>query len=135
MAELWNDSEITRWWLPNDEGYTPIIRSIRTFIEERTLKPRNQSSEDVRNMKGVFSKMSLSDESPSESQKNSPETCSSVGEHSAQHSPRSNGLSHGQLPQSQTVDMAIDESMMTVPPVWEANDLAGQEFYQRQPPQ
>ena len=138
MAELWNDPEITRWWLPNDEGYPSIIQSIRTFIEERTSKPRNQSSEDVRTMKGLFSKMNIYDESPTESQKNSPETSSSVGEPSAQYSPPANGLNYGQVSQSQAfqsqaVNAMFDESM-TIPPMWEAKNVPGQDFYEGQQP-
>ena len=59
MAELWGLPELRHWWLPNDEGYPPIVRSIRAFIEDRT-QPRPQAqSEDVRNMRAIFSKMSI----------------------------------------------------------------------------
>ena len=62
MAELWGIPDIRHWWLPNEEGYLPIIRSIRSFIEERTLKPGNQpQTEDLRNMKAIFSKLSIND--------------------------------------------------------------------------
>ncbi|MCJ1387347.1 hypothetical protein MMC18_000190 [Xylographa bjoerkii] len=73
IAELWNLPEIEHWWLPNEEGYPPIIKSIRAFIEERTRAPRDQGSEDVRNMKGMLAKLGI-DESP----KDSPESSSSV---------------------------------------------------------
>ncbi|KAL9033734.1 MAG: hypothetical protein Q9214_007370, partial [Letrouitia sp. 1 TL-2023] len=60
MAELWGLPEILHWWLPDDEGYPAIIRSIRSFIEERTLKSSEQAkTEDVRNMKAIFSKLTL----------------------------------------------------------------------------
>ena len=73
MAELWDVPEIHHWWLPNDEGYPAIIRSIRDFIEDRTLKPRDQPSEDLREIKGILSKMTI-DDSP----RDSPESSSSV---------------------------------------------------------
>lgn len=73
MAELWDVQEIHHWWLPNDEGYPPIIRSIRGFIEDRTMKPRDQPSEDLREIKGILSKMTV-DDSP----RDSPESSSSV---------------------------------------------------------
>ncbi|MCJ1306133.1 hypothetical protein MMC08_008951 [Hypocenomyce scalaris] len=73
MAELWDNPEIYHWWLPNDEGYPPIIRSIREFIEDRTMKPRDQPSEDLREIKGILSKMTI-DDSP----RDSPESSSSV---------------------------------------------------------
>lgn len=86
MAEIWNIPELHDWWLPNDEDYPPIIRSIRTFVEERTLKPSNQANEDVRNMRGIFSKMSIFDESPKDSPSTSPESCGGGHEPQAQHS-------------------------------------------------
>ncbi|MCJ1295367.1 hypothetical protein MMC34_006929 [Xylographa carneopallida] len=75
IAELWALPEIEHWWLPHEEGYPPIIKSIRAFIEERTRAPRDQGSEDVRNIKGMFAKLGLDDTSP----KDSPESSSSVG--------------------------------------------------------
>ena len=59
MAELWSLPELLHWWLPNDEGYPPIVRSIRAFIEERTQPNRQSQTEDVRNMKGLFANISL----------------------------------------------------------------------------
>lgn len=73
MVELWDIPEIHHWWLPNDENYPPIIRSIRDFIEDRTTKPRDQPSEDLREIKGILSKMTI-DDSP----RDSPESSSSV---------------------------------------------------------
>lgn len=49
------------WWLPNDELYPPIIRQIRKFVEERTSEAREQSTEDIRDIKGVFAAMKLDD--------------------------------------------------------------------------
>jgi len=54
------------WWLPNDECYPPIIRSIRKFVEERTLPAKDLPSEDLRDMKAIFSSLNLEDESSSE---------------------------------------------------------------------
>jgi hypothetical protein len=50
------------WWLPNDEGYTPIIRSIRSFVEERTSPAIDLPGEDLRDMKQIFSSLNLDDE-------------------------------------------------------------------------
>lgn len=55
--------DLLRWWLPNDDLYPPIVRRIRSFIEERTVKPRNQTSEDIRNMKAMFGKLNVDDSS------------------------------------------------------------------------
>ncbi|KAF2019313.1 hypothetical protein BU24DRAFT_116978 [Aaosphaeria arxii CBS 175.79] len=58
--------EHSDWWLPNDEGCPRIIRSIKDFITERMTAPRDQTSEDLREMKGIFSTLTISD-SPSNS--------------------------------------------------------------------
>jgi hypothetical protein len=49
------------WWLPNDEGYPPIIRSIRKFVEERTSPARSVDTEDLRDMKAIFASLKLDD--------------------------------------------------------------------------
>ena len=59
MAEFWGLPELRHWWLPNDEGYPPIVRSIRAFIEDRAQPRAQAQSEDVRNMRAIFSKMSI----------------------------------------------------------------------------
>ena len=60
MAELWGLPEIHHWWLPHDEGYPAIVRDIRGFIEDRTSQsPTQPRSEDLRNVKTIFSKMSV----------------------------------------------------------------------------
>ncbi|MCJ1478554.1 hypothetical protein MMC13_007235 [Lambiella insularis] len=74
IAELWNIPDIEIWWFPNEDGYPPIIKSIRAFIEERTREPRDQGSEDVRNIKSMLPKLDI-DDSPKES----PESTSSMG--------------------------------------------------------
>ncbi|KAL8810247.1 MAG: hypothetical protein Q9200_002723 [Gallowayella weberi] len=71
LANLWGIPQLRHWWLPNEEGYPPIIRSIRAFIEERTQKSGNQpKAEDVRTMKGLFEKLNI-DDSPDDSAGNS----------------------------------------------------------------
>ncbi|KAI8938384.1 hypothetical protein NX059_004280 [Plenodomus lindquistii] len=54
------------WWLPNDEGCPPIIRSIKDFIKDRTQAPKDQVSDDLREMRGIFSSMTISDSPPSD---------------------------------------------------------------------
>ena len=63
------------WWLPNGEQQLPLIRSIRAFIEDRTVKPRTKDNEDIRAMRALLSKLSV-DDSP----KDSPESSSSIQE-------------------------------------------------------
>jgi hypothetical protein len=66
MSDLFRDRSCMHWWLPNDEGYPPIIRSIRKFVEERTAPAKDLPSEDLRDMKAIFSSMNLDDGTPSE---------------------------------------------------------------------
>jgi hypothetical protein len=50
------------WWLPNDQAYPPIIRSIREFVEERSAIAKNiPAQEDLRDMKAIFAAMKLDD--------------------------------------------------------------------------
>ena len=53
MAELWGLPELRHWWLPNDEGYPPIVRSIRAFIEDRTQPRAQAQSEELRNIRAI----------------------------------------------------------------------------------
>ena len=61
MADVWKIPEVAHWWLPNDEGYTNIIREIREWTNERTVNPRDTSREAVRDMKSIFGRMNLDD--------------------------------------------------------------------------
>ena len=49
------------WWLPKDEGYPPIVRSIRKFVAERSSAPKDLPTEDLRDMKAIFEKLNLAD--------------------------------------------------------------------------
>lgn len=66
MCDVWN-VDVTRWWLPNDEGYPPIIHAIRQFIDYRARAPHDTASEDLRDMKGLFNALSLDDASDAKS--------------------------------------------------------------------
>ncbi|KAJ4334441.1 hypothetical protein N0V87_006875 [Didymella glomerata] len=60
MLEAWG-LEASDWWLPNDEGCPPIIRTIKDFIRERSTAPKDQVSEDLKEMRGIFSSLNISD--------------------------------------------------------------------------
>ena len=73
MAEMWHEPEVNHWWLPNKEGFTPLLRDIRVFIKERTAayekSEGDEVKDDVRDMKAIFSKLNIDDSpksSPSE---------------------------------------------------------------------
>ncbi|PVH85998.1 hypothetical protein DL98DRAFT_408223 [Cadophora sp. DSE1049] len=65
MADLFQDRSCMHWWLPNDEHYPPIVRSIRKFVEERTSQAKNEPAEDLRDMKAIFASLKLKDDSSS----------------------------------------------------------------------
>ena len=60
MADEWNVPEINEWWLPDENACPPVVRSIQAFMEDRHPQEGGQSrSEDQRNIKGIFSKLSF----------------------------------------------------------------------------
>lgn len=71
MLEAWG-LEHSDCWLPNDERCPPIIRSIKNFIAERTTAPKDQISDDLREMRGIFSTLTISDSPPSDNTNSTP---------------------------------------------------------------
>jgi hypothetical protein len=59
MAELFKDPTCVRWWLPNDEGFTPFLQSIRIFADERNATAASAQSTNLRQIRHVFSRMRL----------------------------------------------------------------------------
>lgn len=60
MAELWGIPEVNEWWLPDEGTCPPVVRIIRSFIGNRLPHAEGESrSEDQRNIKGIFSQLSL----------------------------------------------------------------------------
>jgi hypothetical protein len=59
MAELFLDESTVRWWLPNNEGFSAILQSIRTFADERNVTAVSAQSEKLRQIRHVFSKMQI----------------------------------------------------------------------------
>lgn len=58
MSQAWG-VDVHHWWLPNDEGFDPILRQIRDFIEYRTTPPKDRTSERLREMAGIFETLKL----------------------------------------------------------------------------
>lgn len=54
MAHLFEDETATRWWLPNDRGFSPILQSVRAFADERTTNPASPQDRHVQDMKDTF---------------------------------------------------------------------------------
>lgn len=62
LAAIWQLPEVQHWWLPNDEGYSDIIREIRAMSEDRMNQPRDDFRENVRDMKSLFWKLSVDEQ-------------------------------------------------------------------------
>jgi phosphodiesterase/alkaline phosphatase D-like protein len=59
MAELFGDQSCVRWWLPNDEGFTEILKNVRIFADERNATAVTAQSENLREIRHIFAKMQL----------------------------------------------------------------------------
>lgn len=59
MGDLFRDASCVRWWLPNDEGFTPILQSIRAFADERNAVAVSAQVENLREVNHVFEKLQL----------------------------------------------------------------------------
>lgn len=59
MAELFRDPSCTRWWLPDDEAFSPILKSVRTFADERNATAVTAQSDKLRDARQIFAKLQL----------------------------------------------------------------------------
>jgi hypothetical protein len=61
LAAIWQTPEVNNWWLPDDQGYTDIVREIRELTAERLAQPRDELRENVRDMKTLFGRLNMDD--------------------------------------------------------------------------
>lgn len=59
MAGLFNDQGCLHWWLPNDEGFTPILKTIRNFADDRNATAASAQGDSLGQIRHVFSKMEI----------------------------------------------------------------------------
>ncbi|KAL2261964.1 hypothetical protein VTK26DRAFT_2886 [Humicola hyalothermophila] len=59
MAELFDDQSVSRWWLPNDEGFTPLLQSIRAIADERNTMAIQTQKESLQQIRQIFSMMQI----------------------------------------------------------------------------
>ncbi|KAK3906293.1 hypothetical protein C8A05DRAFT_11950 [Staphylotrichum tortipilum] len=59
MAELFDDDSCLRWWLPNDEGFSPLLQSVRAIADERNAMAASTQHESLQQIRHVFSRMQL----------------------------------------------------------------------------
>ncbi|KAH7238275.1 hypothetical protein BKA59DRAFT_514572 [Fusarium tricinctum] len=62
MAELFREPSCVRWWLPNEEGFSPVLQEIRNFADERNAAAVTAQQESIREVRHIFAKMSLMDD-------------------------------------------------------------------------
>ncbi|KAK3990106.1 adhesion and hyphal regulator 1 [Cladorrhinum sp. PSN332] len=59
MAELFSDERCVRWWLPNDEGFSPLLQSLRAFADERNAMAASTQRDSLTQIRHVFSRMKI----------------------------------------------------------------------------
>ncbi|CAK7199985.1 hypothetical protein SEUCBS139899_002673 [Sporothrix eucalyptigena] len=59
MAELFNDPSCVQWWLPNNEGFSPILQSVRAFADERNVTAVSAQTENLRKIRHIFAKLQI----------------------------------------------------------------------------
>lgn len=64
MAELFDDESVIRWWLPNDEGFSPLLQNIRAIADERNAMAASTQRENLQQIRQVFSKMQIGGDHP-----------------------------------------------------------------------
>lgn len=57
MARLFHDEDATRWWLRDNEGFSPMLQSIRNFADERHNAAANVQRDYVKVMGKLFDKL------------------------------------------------------------------------------
>lgn len=62
MAELFKDESCLRWWLPNDEGFSPLLQNIRAIADERNATAILTQRESLQQIRHVFSRMQIAAE-------------------------------------------------------------------------
>ncbi len=67
MAELFDDESCVRWWLPNDEGFSPLLQGIRAIADERNAMAVSTQRENLQQMRHVFSRMQIGEDDDSAS--------------------------------------------------------------------
>ncbi|ROT40709.1 hypothetical protein SODALDRAFT_271668 [Sodiomyces alkalinus F11] len=61
MGEMFREPSCARWWLPNDEGYSPILKAVRSLADERNAAAINAQQENLREVRHIFAKLDMSD--------------------------------------------------------------------------
>ncbi|KAH7328214.1 hypothetical protein B0I35DRAFT_403620 [Stachybotrys elegans] len=64
VAAHFGDPHCVRWWLPNDEGFSPTIQNIRNFADERNAAAVTVQQESLREVRHLFAKLELAGEGP-----------------------------------------------------------------------
>jgi phosphodiesterase/alkaline phosphatase D-like protein len=59
MAELFQDPSCVRWWLANDEGFSPVLQNIRAFADDRNAVAVTAQTENLREVRHIFSRLEL----------------------------------------------------------------------------
>lgn len=87
--------DLSSWWLPQKQDAPSLILSVREFTAERMAMHKDDKSENLREMRGIFNTLSLSDDSSPESMQ-SPSSSSNARGPSEKRSPAEDSTLHAQ---------------------------------------
>lgn len=59
ISQLLNDESLMRWWLPNDEGFTPLLQTVRAIADERNAVAAAAQQENMKQIHRALSRMNL----------------------------------------------------------------------------
>lgn len=59
MAEVSQEPSVVDWWLPNEEGLTPILKAVKKFADERNAAAVTSQQEDLAEARSLFSKLEV----------------------------------------------------------------------------
>lgn len=62
MAELFREPSCVHWWLPHNEGFSPVLRAIRDFADERNAAAVTAQQESLREVRHIFAKLEISNQ-------------------------------------------------------------------------
>lgn len=73
LSQLFQDPTVMEWWFPNYQGCPPVVKIIHDFVEERSAEPKDEMTEDLKEMRQVFKGLNMDSEDSGSSKASSME--------------------------------------------------------------
>ncbi|KAL5629927.1 hypothetical protein BROUX41_001533 [Berkeleyomyces rouxiae] len=61
ISKFFNDESVAQWWYPDEQGFTKILRSVRSYTDARNLHAQ-QWQEELRDVNHIFSALTIDSE-------------------------------------------------------------------------